>query len=113
MHNYSFSPIYEVSPKEWHRYSSGRPAITGILVHWPKRHPPSLGYEYDGSPNFKVSVKWRAAAISDQSVGQKFETTSNGTETEISVEPPVELYSGATYCITVEVLVLTITIVTY
>ena len=103
MCDYSFSPNYEVPPKTWNNCSGRRPAITGIVIHWPKPCPALLWYCSVDSPNFKVSIKWCATAISDQSVGQKFETISNGTETEISVEPPVELHSGATYCITVEV----------
>ena len=106
---WSFSPSYEAlpdPPKPWDNFSSRRPAITGILVHWPSRLVTGSAIT-DDKLNFQLSVKWSAGAISDQSMVQKFRKAFTDCTaedvTEIVVEPPVELTSGASYCITLEV----------
>ena len=90
----------------WDNQSWRKPALTGIIIRWPGRVV-TYSALTDNTLNFKLSINWAAGTIRDESVVQKFEKSLANCqateEIEIAVEPPVELISGANYCITVEV----------
>ena len=110
-HSYfRFSPSYGSSlPKAWDYSSWRKPALTGILIHWPDREVDHTTLT-DDTLSFKLTVKWVSGATSDESVVHKFETFLNDCqaeeEIEIAVESPVELINGYNYSIIVEVMFL-------
>ena len=106
---FSFCPSYGPLPKVWDNQSLKKPALTGVVIRWPARQV-SYSALTDNTLNFKLSVKWAAGTIRDESAVEKFEKSLSNCqatqEIEVTVEPPVELISGANYCITVEVAML-------
>ena len=78
-----------------------RPAIVGIIIHCPIDPARNLH-----TADFQLSIKCSDRTISDQSVVQKYgkrlTNCATGQETEIKIEPPVELNNGDNYCIAVE-----------
>ena len=97
----------ETCKKLWSDSILKKLAITGIKVKWPSRVVQNSRI-WDTSLNVNVYIKELSRPVNDQHVTVRFVKSlincMEGEEDEILVQPGVELISGVTYCVTVEVI---------